>query len=82
MQEYEIIVEFSFNSKQDSYVVRFLSGESYVLKTTDLPKKLRTRSPEWDKAVLSTTKSALIVKAGNEIRELPAHIIHSRGKLL
>lgn len=82
MNEYEVIVEFSFNSKQDSFVVRFLSGDSYVLRTVDLPKKMQTKSPEWDKAVLSKDHTALIVKAKSDERQILSHMIHSRGKLL
>lgn len=82
MQEYETIVEFSFNPKQESFVIRFLSGESYVLRTVDLPQKYQTKSPDWEKAVLSQDRSTLLIKAGRDIRELPPHIIHSRGKLL
>jgi len=82
MKEYETIVEFSFNTKQDTFVVRFLSGESYALKTADLPKKLQTKSPEWDKSVLSKERTSLIFPAGKEWRQIPSHTIHSRGKLL
>lgn len=82
MNEYEVIVEFSFNSKQNSYVVRFLSGDSYVIKTTDLPKKLQTKRPQWDKAALHRDKTSLVVKAGREKRQILSHVIHSRGKIL
>lgn len=77
--EYEHIVEFSFNPKQNSFVVRFLDGKSCVVEVINLPKKLQTKKPEWDKAVLSADKTAICFQAGNEIREIPAYIIHSKG---
>ena len=77
--EFEIIVEFSFNPKQECLVFRFLDGKSYYLNIKDLPKKLQTKKPEWESCYLSANKTCLIFHAGKEIREIPAFIIHSKG---
>ena len=78
--EYERIVEFSFNAKSERFVVRFLDGNSYTLDVVNLPKKMQTKKPEWETAYLSGDKSALVIRAGKEIREIPAFMIHSKGK--
>jgi hypothetical protein len=82
LQEFECIVEFSYNNKSDCFVVRFLDGSSYILKTENLPKKMQTKKPEWELAVLNEDKSGIIVKAGDDLRLIASHVIHSRGKLL
>lgn len=81
-EEYECIVEFSFNPKQEKFVVRFLDGKSYALEIATLPKKMQTKKPDWENAYLSGHKDALVVLAasGKELREIPAHVIHSKGK--
>ncbi|MHA2279523.1 MAG: hypothetical protein ACXAC5_01340 [Promethearchaeota archaeon] len=79
-QEYECIVEFSFNPKQERFVVRFLDGKSYALDIIDLPKKMQTKKPAWEDTYLAGNKSALVIEAGKEIREIPAFMIHSKGK--
>ena len=81
-EEYTIIVEYSFNPRQQSFVVRFLNGESYSLKITDLPKKMLTKKPVWDSTHLNDSKTALIYNAGEEMRQIMFHVIHSRGKKL
>lgn len=78
--EYECIVEFSFNAKSERFVVRFLDGNSYALDVANLPKKMQTKKPDWEGTYLSGDKSALIIRAGKEIREIPAFMIHSKGK--
>jgi len=80
LEEISQIVEFSFNSKLDQFVIRFLNNNTYILKIEDLPKKLQTRKPDWENAVLSPSKGSLIVEAGKELRQVPFHTIHSRGK--
>jgi hypothetical protein len=80
--EYEIIVEFSFNTKTESFVIRFLTGESYMLPVSELPKKLQTKRPAWEEAEISPSKTAIMFKAGHEMREIPAHIIHSKGTII
>jgi len=82
MEEFERIIEFSFNPKQSKFVVRFLSGNACVLAVEDLPKKMQTKKPAWEEAYLSTNRDTLIVRAGNETREIPSHIIHAKGKEL
>ena len=81
-QEYEHIVEFSFNPKQEKFVVRFLDGKSYAIKISALPKKLQTKKPSWEDAYLSGPRDAIITVtgSGNEIREIPAFMIHAKGK--
>lgn len=81
-EEYEQIVEFSFNSKQERFVVRFLNGKSYSLDITDLPKKMQTKKPSWDETKMSLNRNALLVVVGRDIREIPAHMIHARGREL
>jgi len=80
--EYETIVEFSFNPKQERFVVRFLDGNSYTLDTADLPKKMQTKKPDWANAYLSGNRSSLVVRSGKEIKEIEAFMIHSKGKEL
>jgi len=82
LREYTIIVEFSYDPKSEQFVVRFLDNNSYVLKVSDLPKKVQTRKPEWENAVLSDDKSALVVPAGGEDKVIPFNVIHARGTLL
>ncbi len=77
--EYEHIVEFSFNPKQDDFVVRFLDGKSCVLSISNLPKKMQTKKPDWGEAYLSGSKTAIVFRAGNELREIPAFMIHAKG---
>jgi len=82
MNEYEHIVEFSFNPRPEKFVVRFLDGKSYVLEVSALPKKMQTKKPAWKDAYLSVSKDAIVTTAGNgkEVREIPAFIIHAKGK--
>lgn len=82
IQEYERIVEFSFNEKNQRFVVRFLDGSSYVLHVNDLPKKMQTKKPRWVEAQLNKERTALLVNTNKEIRQIHCHIIHSRGKVL
>jgi hypothetical protein len=81
-REYEQIVEFCFLPKEEQFVIRFLDNTSYVLRVADLPKKMLTRKPLWENATVSKDRNALLVLAGSEFREVPAHVIHSRGRLL
>lgn len=82
-QEYEKIVEFSYNTKTNSYVVRFLSGESYALNIDDLPGKIQLKRPDWQTAHLSPSGSSLVVNIKRKKPvEILAHIIHSRGRLI
>lgn len=84
LAEYEQIVEFSFNPKQEKFVIRFLDGRSYGLEVINLPKKLQTKKPAWSEAYLSGKRDAIVVLAasGKEVREIPSFIIHSKGKEL
>lgn len=82
LKEYEQIVEHSFNPKQECFVVRFLDGSSYVLKISDLPKKLITNSPDWPTATLSKERTSILVNTHKDIKVIAAHIIHARGKSL
>lgn len=82
MQEYERIVEFSFNPKEEKFVIRFLDGSSYSLCVTDLPKKMQTKKPKWEEAILSDDKVSILVSVGNEARVIPSHMIHARGQVL
>lgn len=82
IKEYEQIVEHSFNPKQECFVVRFLDGSSYVLKISDLPRKITTNSPNWQTATLSEDRTSILVNTNKDIKVIAAHIIHSRGKSL
>lgn len=82
IQEFERIVEFSFQKKEEQFVIRFLNNASYVLKVADLPKKMLTKKPQWEEAELSHNNSALLVQAGKEFRVIPSHVIHSKGTLV
>lgn len=82
IKEYERIVEFSFNEKEKKFVVRFLDGTSYMLNVGELPKKVQTKKPKWEEATLSEERNSILVTAGNDVREIPSHIIHSRGNVL
>ena len=77
--EYEVIVEFSFNEKSEQFVIRFLSGESYCLPVKDLPKRLITKKPAYKAAKLNPTHNSLLFEAAGEVREIPFHMIHSKG---
>ena len=80
IHEYEIIVEFCYIERHKRLVVRFLDGSSCVLDISDLPKKLQTRKPDWTNTKVSSDRTALIVEVGDSLREIPAHVIHSKGK--
>ncbi len=80
-KDYERIVEYSYQSKTKKFVIRFLDGTSYILQVDDLPKRLRTKKPDWDNTALASDSSKIVFIAGGEEREIPAHIIHARGTL-
>lgn len=79
-EDYEQIVEFSFNEKAANFVVRFLDGESYVLDASNLPRKLQTKKPNWKKCIVSPGRGALLLQMEKEIREIPSFLIHSKGR--
>jgi len=79
-EEFETIVEFSYNKKQNRLVVRFLDGKSYSLDIINLPKKLQTKKPEWENIYLSPNRNSLQFVASKDLREIPSFIIHSKGK--
>ena len=81
-REYAFIVEYSYNLKNEHFVVRFLDNNSYVLDIEELPKKMQTKNPDWTRTELSSNRDAIIVPVGKGYREIPFHIIHSRGRLL
>lgn len=82
MNEYQHIVEFSYQQKEEKFVVRFLDGSSYSICVEDLPKRLKSKKPKWEEAALSDDRTGLIIKAGTDTRIMPSHIIHSRGNVL
>jgi hypothetical protein len=82
MREFERIVEYCYQSKEEQFVIRFLDNTSYILRVADLPKKMQTRKPKWEEATLNADQNGIIVQAGEEFREIPSHIVHSRGNLL
>lgn len=77
--ENEQIVEFSYNSQQEHIVARFLNGESFIVRISDLPKKLQSKHPLWEKMQLWNDRSRLLVSANSEIREVTSKIIRERG---
>jgi len=81
-QDYEHIVEFSFNLRQKKFVVRFLDGKSYSLEVSSLPKKMQSKKPTWEESYLSGSKDAIVTSANNgkEVREIPSFVIHAKGK--
>ncbi len=78
--EFERIVEFSYHTKNQKFVVRFLDGKSYTFTIFDLPKKMQTKKPNWEESYLSGDGTSIVVHAGKEVREIASHIIHSKGK--
>lgn len=82
MEDFEKIVEYSYNQRQKRFVVRFLDGKSYTLDIVDLPKKMQSKKPDWEKVSISGERNSLIVLANNEVREIPSHLIHAKGKEL
>ena len=82
MQEYERIVDFSYNPKSEGFTIRFLDGSSYNLSIKDLPRKLQTKQPDWKSTQLSPNKTSLVITVGNEIREIESHVIHSKGSVI
>lgn len=80
MDEFARIIEYCYHEKHERFVIRFLDGSSYALKVSDLPKKLQTKKPKWEDAKLSEDQTSLVVFAGNDERQIPAYIIHARGK--
>jgi hypothetical protein len=81
-EEYEKIVEFSFNAKALNFVVRFLSGESYSMNVQDLPKAIQAKSPDWSSLKIDSRHSGFTVSCKGGIMEIPAFVIHSRGRLI
>ena len=79
IREYTYITEYSFDIKNEHFVVRFLDGTSYILKISDLPAKLQTHKPKWEHAILSDDHSCLIVKAGKSFKNIPFNIVYSKG---
>ncbi len=82
INEYERIVEYSFQVKSRQFVIRFLSGAIYTLKINDLPKRLHSKKIDWESACFSPNHTSLIVQAGKEIREIPSHMVYARGRVL
>ena len=82
MEEFERIVEYSYNPKHQCFVVRFLDGSSYTLLIKDLPKKLQTKKPDWEHSQLNAQQNGVLVQAGSDLREIPFNIVHSRGRVL
>lgn len=81
-REYAVIVEYSYDPKNEQFVVRFLDNSSYVIKVTELPQKMQARKPDWENTVLSEKRDALMVPSGAGYREIQFHVIHARGTLL
>lgn len=81
-REFAQIVEFCFIPKEQHFVIRFLDNNSYVLKVADLPKKMLTKKPQWEDAAISPERDSILVQAGGDLRVIPFHIIHARGKQL
>ena len=79
MDEFEIIVEFSWLAKQEKFVVRFLDGRAYSISIVDLPKHTQTKSPNWEDTFLSPKRNALQLIVNKELREIPYHLIHAHG---
>lgn len=85
MREFETIVEFSYNEKQNAYVVRFLDGTLYIINIDNMPHKLKLKNQniDWSSAIISTDKKCLEItipgKKKNSVLQIPSHIIHSRG---
>ena len=82
VEDFERIVEYSYNQRQQRFVVRFLDGKSYTLDIVNLPKKMQSKKPNWAEASTSGERNSLIVLANNEVREIPSHLIHAKGKEL
>jgi len=78
--DFEQIVEFSFQSRQQKFVVRFRDATTYIVAIDDLPKRLKTKNPDWENATLSDDKCSLVVVAKGEERIIPAHLLHAHGK--
>lgn len=78
--EYQHIVEFCYLPKTQQFVVRFLDGSSYALKTDDLPKKMQTKKPDWENSYLAPDKASIMFQAGKDVRQILPHIIHSKGR--
>lgn len=83
-KEYEMIVEYSYVPKGSIFVIRFLSGESYTLRTADLPPKMRSKKPCWKDSELASDKTEILVPLLKSKKKLsiPCHIVHSKGSAM
>ena len=82
MREFHTIVEYSYNIKKSTYIIRFLDGTCLKCPIEHLPSKYQIKSAKWEQAELSTDKTALSVKAGRKKIEVPAYALYAAGRIL
>lgn len=83
--EQAIIVEYSFNPKSSCFVVRFLDGSSFVLKTSNLPKKVQfNKHLDWESTQLLPSKNGLFVPINSQTGgiSIEHNIIRTKGNIL
>jgi len=76
------IVEFSYNSDQQKFIIRLLSGKIFALSISDLPQKFRTKKTDWDNTVLLPNRSSLVVPIGNEGKMISSVLVQEKGHLI
>lgn len=75
------IVEFSFNSKINQFVVRFITGDIYLFNIKKLPKNMLTKNPVFAESFLNPEQNIIVFRAGVDIiRGISAILIKEAGK--
>ena len=82
MREFHTIVEFSYNTKKDTLVLRFLDGTCLRVPIEHLPNKYQIKAANWEKAELNKEKTALFIPAGKKELQVPAFVLYTAGKIL
>jgi len=80
MREFHTIVEFSFNSKKELFVVRFKDGTILKVPINHLPSEFRLKKITWEQTELNENATALKISAGRKKLEIPAFVLYSSGR--
>ena len=75
------ITEFSFNAKNNQFVVRFINSETYVLNIKKLPKNILTKNPDFSNCFLNPKQNIIVFQAGTDIiRGISSIVVKTLGK--
>ena len=82
MREFHTIVEFSYNQRKKSFMVRFLDGTCIKVLIDNLAAKYQSTAADWDSAEMAKDKESLNVPAGKKKINIPAHALYAAGRIV